>query len=97
MNEKQRSICYIYGHKIEKTEKGADSKNEFLDQFVKYQNIDTLTREVVVALIDTIYIYENKKVKIVFKYQNPYLEALEYIKNNKDILDKNKTEILLGA
>lgn len=97
--QKQNALQKVmeYQDQIEKTEKGADSKNEFLDQFVKYQNIDKLTREVMVALIDTIYIYENKKVKIVFKYQNPYLEALEYIKNNKDILDKNKTEFLLGA
>lgn len=69
-----------YQAKIEKTENGQDDSNEFIEHFIKYRNIDKLTREVLVALVDMIYIYEDKKVKIAFKYQNPYKDAMEYIK-----------------
>lgn len=86
-----------YQAKIEKTENGQDDSNEFIEHFIKYRNIDKLTREVLVALVDMIYIYEDKKVKIAFKYQNPYKDAMEYIKNNKTILDKDTVDALLGA
>lgn len=62
-----------------------------------HKNIDKLTREVVVALIEMIYIYENNKIKIVFKYQNPFKEAMEYIENNKTLLKEEQAKALLGA
>ena len=83
--------------KIEEAEKGQDSSNEFLENFKKYRNIDKLTREVVVALIETIYIYEKNKIKIVFRYQNPFNAAMEYINNNKDLLEKEQVKALLEA
>lgn len=49
------------------------------------------------ALVDMIYIYEDKKVKIAFKYQNPFKDALEYIENNKEVLDKDTVDALLGV
>lgn len=66
--------------KIEDAENGQDSTNQFLENFVKYRNIDKLTREVIVALIDMIYIYEGNKIKIVFKYQYPFKAAMESLK-----------------
>lgn len=83
--------------KIEEAEKGQDSSNEFLENFKKYRNIDKLTREVVVALIETIYIYEKNQIKIVFRYQNPFNAAMEYINNNKDLLEKEQVKALLEA
>ena len=60
-------------------------------------NIEKLTREVIVALIDMIYIYEDKKIKIAFKYQNPFKEAREYIENNQNLLEKEQVQSLLEA
>ena len=62
-----------------------------------HKNIDKLTREVVVALIEMIYIYENNKIKIVFKYQNPFKEEMEYIEKNKTLLKEEQAKALLGA
>lgn len=76
---------------------GQYSTNQFLENFVKYRNIDKLTREVIVALIDMIYIYEGNKVKIVFKYQYPFKAAMEYFENNKDLLNIPHAKALLGA
>lgn len=83
--------------KIGEAEKGQDGSNQFIENFKKYKNIDRLTREVIVALIDMIYIYEDSKIRIVFKYQNPFREAMEYIANNKELLEKEQARALLGA
>lgn len=83
--------------KVKEAEKGQDSTNQFLENFVKYRNIDKLTREVIVALIDMIYIYEGNKIKIVFKYQDPFTAAMDYIENNKELLNMPQAKALLGA
>lgn len=83
--------------KIEDAESGQGGTNQFLENFVKYRNIDKLTREVIVALIDMIYIYEGNKIKIVFKYQYPFKAAMEYIENNKELLNMTQAKSLLGA
>lgn len=83
--------------KIEDAVGGQDSTNQFLENFIKYKNIDKLTREVIVALIDMIYIYEGNRIKIVFKYQYPFKAAREYIENNKELLDSLQANTLLGV
>ena len=75
-------------NRIEEAKNGQDSSNQFLENFLKYKNITSLTREVMVSLIEMIHIYENNKIKIVFKYQDPFKAALEYIENNKKYLEK---------
>lgn len=84
-------------NKVSANEKGQDQSNQFLENFIKYQNIDHLTREVVVALIDMIYVYEGNRLKIVFKYQDPYEAAREYIKNNQELLDCGQAEKLFSG
>ncbi len=83
--------------KIEEAENGQDGSNQFLESFLQYKNITSLTREVMVALIDMIYIYEGNKIKIVFKYQDPFKLAMDYIENNQEYLDHEQKKILLGA
>jgi len=83
--------------KLEEAKSGQDSSNPFLENFVKYKNIDRLTREIVVALIDTIFVYEGNKIKIVFNYQNPFEAAMQYIKTNRNLLDVSQATTLFGA
>lgn len=82
--------------KIDEAENGKDNGNQFLENFIKYKNIQKLTREVVVTLIDMIYIYENNRIKIVFKYQSPFKAVMDYIENNKEILEEEKVDIILS-
>lgn len=42
----------------------------WIQQFVPYQGITELTREVVVTLIDRIYVYEDKRIRIDFNYRD---------------------------
>lgn len=54
--------------------------NAFLTYFLAHKNIKTLTREVVVELVDMIYVHEGGEITIKFKYQNEYLRLLDLIK-----------------
>lgn len=42
-----------------------------------YQNIKTLDRELLLQLVDTIYVHEGKRITIVFKFQDAYLALLK--------------------
>lgn len=66
-----------------------DGENDFIRHFREYRNIDKLTREVLIALVDVIYIHEGGAIEIVFKFQDAFLHAAEYINNNKEVLEQN--------
>lgn len=94
MNIDAQNRVHELQKKTGESEKGQDGSNQFIKNFMKYRNIDKLTREVVAALIEMIYVYEDKKIKIVFKYQNPFREAMEYIENNRNLLERERAEII---
>ena len=50
------------------TENGIDTKNSFLETFQQYQNIETLTRDILIELVDHIKIYEGGCISIVFRF-----------------------------
>lgn len=64
--------------------KGIKSNNQYFETFMKYKNIETLDRTILVDLIERIYINEDKSVKIHFKYNNQYLLILDYINQNEN-------------
>lgn len=57
--------------------------NSFLSQFIKYRNIEKLTREIVAELIEMIYVHEGGKITIKFKFADAFLSAKDYIQKNK--------------
>lgn len=58
---------------------GIGESNCFLTQFVKHRNLQTLTREVVVELIDMILVHEGGGITIRFKFADAYAAAKAYI------------------
>ena len=68
--------------RIDEVLNGVDETNSFLSQFVKYRNLQKLTREVVVELIDMIYVHEGGKITIKFKFSDAYAAAQEYIQKH---------------
>ena len=79
-------------------EKGMDSTNEYIENFIKYQNVKELTRDLVVSLIENIYVFEGGDIHIDFKFQNPFLMAKEFIENNAEVLDEEvRKKVLLSA
>lgn len=63
-------------------ENGIDTENPFLATFRKYENIDKLTREVLIELVDHIKVYENGSISVSLKFANEYRRVTEYIKLN---------------
>ena len=72
--------------KAQNIEVGISDENEFIEHFKKYGNLKSLSRSVLVELVDEILVHEDKKITIRFKFQNPYKEAMEYIEMNKDVI-----------
>lgn len=67
---------------IEDAENGVDERNSFLAQFRKYRNLQSLTREVVVELIEMIYVHEGGGITIRFRFSDAYAAAKDYIEDH---------------
>ena len=50
--------------------------------FLKYQNIDKLTRDILIELIDHIKVYENGNISVRFKFADEFRRIAEYIEIN---------------
>ena len=64
---------------ISKYQSAPVSENKFISSFLRYRNIQVLTREVIVELIEMIYIHEGGTITIQFKYQDEYQRLLDLI------------------
>lgn len=53
-------------------------QNGFIARFMKYQNINSLTREVVVELIDEVLVHEGNRITIKFKFQDEYKRLVNF-------------------
>ncbi len=63
-------------------ENGIDTENPFLSNFRKHENIDALTRDVLIDLVDHIKVHENGNINVRLKFSNEYRRIAEYIKIN---------------
>ena len=61
---------------------GVDQQHPALVAFSKYQNIEKLTREILIELIDHIKIYENGNISVKFKFADEFRRIAEYIEIN---------------
>lgn len=59
--------------------------NSFIEHFMKYRNIDRLTRPMLVELIDKILIHENGNITIKVKFADEFESAFDYLEQNKSI------------
>ncbi|MCM1988841.1 recombinase family protein [Oceanirhabdus seepicola] len=59
------------------------ASNLWIEHFKQYQNIEKLTRKVVVSLFEKIYVYENGKIDIHFRHQTEYESAIRFIESAK--------------
>ena len=51
-------------------------------KFAKYQNIEKLTREILIELVDHIKVYENGNISVHFKFADEFRRIAEYIEIN---------------
>lgn len=69
---------------IKSTDRQSEFENPFIEHFRKYQTISELSRPIVAELIESIYVYEDRIIRIVPRFQTDYENLLEYIESNKD-------------
>ena len=63
-------------------ENGIDTENPFLATFRQYQNIEKLTRDVLIELVDHIKVYEGGSISIVFRFADELRRIREFIEIN---------------
>ena len=71
----------------EKCEKQGKTQNEWIEKFRTQKGITELSRDIMMELIDCIYVHENGDITIKFKFEDEFKRCLEYIENNKDVLE----------
>lgn len=63
-------------------ENGIDTENPFLKAFRQYGNIEKLTRDVLIELVDHIKVYEGGNISIVFRFADEFHRIQEFIEVN---------------
>jgi hypothetical protein len=63
-------------------ENGIDTENPFLETFRKYENLDKLTREILIELVDSITVFENGNVGVKLKFSRELHRIKEYVEIN---------------
>ena len=59
---------------------GEEDKYRWISYFKEYKDIGELTRNVVVALISEVRVYDRENIEVVFDFADQYRQALEYLK-----------------
>lgn len=63
-------------------ENGSNVESPFLAAFWKYENINKLTRDILIELVDCIKVYENGNISVKLKFANEYRRVAKYIEVN---------------
>ena len=61
---------------------GVDAENPFLAAFRQYRNIDKLTRDILIELVDHIKVHEGGNISIVFRFADELRRIKELIALN---------------
>lgn len=60
--------------------------NDFVDSFIKYRNVESLSREMLLELVDKILVHEDKSITICFKFRNELEQCREILELNGETL-----------
>jgi len=74
--EKVRDDCNVVAA-------GITSENPYFLEFQKHRNIQSLKRDMLVDLVDSILLYENGELKIRFNFADQYQRILDFVENNE--------------
>lgn len=88
----QKSIGEIQ-KQIEEYNSGLEN-NRFLTMFLRYHGLEQLSREVLLELIDIIYIHEGGGIEIHLKCQDAFELAMEYAEQNRHILTEEQATLV---
>lgn len=72
-------------------------QSAWIEHFKAYQNMEHLDRIMAVKLIDRIYIYEDKRIEVEFRYRSEFESAVSYIETAAVCTDFHKENVLREA
>ena len=81
-------ISNLYSKKEKETIKNNDT--DWMNIFKKKEKINELNRLLIDELIEDIVVSEDGNIKVIFKYEDKYFEALDFI-------NKQKYDIILSS
>ncbi len=68
---------------LNEVEDGVDGSNAFLAAFTKHRNLQALTREVLVELVDEVRVHEGGALTIQLRFADAFEQAAEFIELNQ--------------
>ena len=75
-------------------DEGLSSKQSWMAQFKEFSNITEVSRRVIVHLVDSIRIYENSEVEIVFRQADKVASAFEFLEEQKRLQAGSKILVM---
>ena len=92
--ERVKSVLVEIQKTYEREKEGITNTNDFLQNFIKHKNIDKLSREVLLGLVENIFVHEGGNIEIAFKFQDAFERAAEYIETNRELLVNTAAELI---
>lgn len=80
-----KTLIASFENEIEILSKGISDKQLWIEYLKAHKNIKSLNRELVVNLIEDIKVYNNKSIKINFKYEEEYKNLISYLESNMQV------------
>lgn len=74
---------------------GISAEEPYFRTFLKYKNIDHLERDILVELVNAVYIHENKSITIEFSFADQHRRVLEFIEDNCDKANIKESSIAI--
>ena len=65
--------------------KATTPQNRFLAEFQTYCGTETITREMVCALVERIYVSDDKSIDICFRYRDEFKVILDYVEGRASV------------
>lgn len=79
IEEKQSAMKRLKREQQEAAAMGSQNR-AWVQVFAQYENVQELDRRILLALVDRIFIYEDKRVEIVFQYRDEFAWAMDTAK-----------------
>lgn len=71
----------------QKYENQHQSSNKWIEKFREQKGITELSRDIMMELIDGIYVHDNGNITIRFKFEDEFKRCQDYIENNRNVLE----------
>ncbi|MCI5995278.1 MAG: recombinase family protein [Blautia sp.] len=80
-----REAIEKYQEKQKEIQNNCSSRYDWMEYFTEYKNIPELTRRIAVIFIDRILIYEENRMKIVYTFQDEFMEILSRLTETGEV------------